>query len=50
MVADSGTATDVNSEESAHVEASMRKVALTALAGTSGSYTFLWNVRLWFYR
>jgi MFS family permease len=35
MVADSGTATDVNSEESAHVEASMRKVALTALAGTS---------------
>jgi metabolite-proton symporter len=35
MVADSGTSTDVNSEESAHVEASMRKVALTALAGTS---------------
>jgi metabolite-proton symporter len=35
MVADSGTATDVSSEESAHVEASMRKVALTALAGTS---------------
>lgn len=35
MVADSGTATDVNSAESAHVEASMRKVALTALAGTS---------------
>ena len=35
MVADSGTSTDVNSEEPAHVEASMRKVALTALAGTS---------------
>ena len=35
MVADSGTSTDVSSEESAHVEASMRKVALTALAGTS---------------
>ena len=35
MVADSGTATDVSSEESAHAEASMRKVALTALAGTS---------------
>lgn len=35
MVADSGTSTDVNSEESAHVEASMRKVALTALAGSS---------------
>lgn len=35
MAADSGTATDVNSAESAHVEASMRKVALTALAGTS---------------
>ena len=35
MVADSGTSTDVSSEESAHVEANMRKVALTALAGTS---------------
>jgi MFS family permease len=35
MVADSGTSTDASSEESAHVEASMRKVALTALAGTS---------------
>jgi MFS family permease len=35
MVADSGTSTDVSSEESADVEASMRKVALTALAGTS---------------
>lgn len=35
MVADSGTANDVNSEDPAHVEASMRKVALTALAGTS---------------
>lgn len=35
MVADSGTATDVNSAESARVETSMRKVALTALAGTS---------------
>jgi metabolite-proton symporter len=35
MVADSGTPTDASSEESAHVEASMRKVALTALAGTS---------------
>ncbi|MBL4573411.1 MAG: MHS family MFS transporter [Gammaproteobacteria bacterium] len=35
MVADSGTATDVNSAESAHVEANMRKVALTALAGAS---------------
>jgi len=35
MVADSGTLTDVSSEESAHVEANMRKVALTALAGTS---------------
>lgn len=32
MVADSGTSTEVNS---AHIEASMRKVALTALAGTS---------------
>jgi MFS family permease len=35
MVADSGTSTDVSCEESAHVEANMRKVALTALAGTS---------------
>jgi MFS family permease len=35
MVADSGTSTDASSEESGHVEASMRKVALTALAGTS---------------
>jgi MFS family permease len=35
MVADSGTSTDASSEESSHVEASMRKVALTALAGTS---------------
>jgi MFS family permease len=35
MVADSGTSTDVSSQESAHVEANMRKVALTALAGTS---------------
>ena len=35
MVADSDTSTDVSSEESAHVEANMRKVALTALAGTS---------------
>ena len=35
MVADSSTSTDVSSEESAHVEANMRKVALTALAGTS---------------
>ena len=35
MVADSGTATDVNSADRVHVEASMRKVALTALAGTS---------------
>jgi metabolite-proton symporter len=35
MVADSGTSTEVSSEESAHVEANMRKVALTALAGTS---------------
>lgn len=35
MVAESGTATDVNSNDTAHVEASMRKVALTALAGSS---------------
>ena len=35
MVADSGTENEVSSEETAHVEASMRKVALTALAGTS---------------
>jgi len=35
MAADSGTVNDVNSEDPAHVEASMRKVALTALAGTS---------------
>jgi metabolite-proton symporter len=35
MVADSDTATDVNSADTAHVEANMRKVALTALAGTS---------------
>ena len=35
MVADSGTSTDVSCEESAHAEANMRKVALTALAGTS---------------
>lgn len=35
MVADSSTPSDVNSADNAHVEASMRKVALTALAGTS---------------
>jgi len=35
MVADSGTSSDINSADTAHVEASMRKVALTALAGTS---------------
>jgi MFS family permease len=35
MVADSSTSSDNNSVDSAHVEASMRKVALTALAGTS---------------
>lgn len=35
MVADTGTSTDVSSADAAHVEASMRKVALTALAGTS---------------
>lgn len=35
MVAESGTSTDVSSADAAHVEASMRKVALTALAGTS---------------
>ena len=35
MVADSGTANDVKSEDPAHVEANMRKVALTALAGAS---------------
>ncbi|PCI82404.1 MAG: MFS transporter, partial [SAR86 cluster bacterium] len=35
MVADSGTATDVSSADTAHAESSMRKVALTALAGSS---------------
>lgn len=35
MVAESGTSTDESAAEAAHVEASMRKVALTALAGTS---------------
>jgi metabolite-proton symporter len=35
MVAESSTAPDVGSEDTAHAEANMRKVALTALAGTS---------------
>ena len=35
MVAESSTAPDVSSEDTAHAEANMRKVALTALAGTS---------------
>lgn len=35
MVTGSGTAPDLISEDAAHVEANMRKVALTALAGTS---------------
>ena len=35
MVTGSGTAPDLISEDAAHVEANMRKVALTALVGTS---------------
>jgi len=35
MAADSANGSDGNSADAAHVEASMRKVALTALAGTS---------------
>ena len=35
MGAESSTAPDVGSEDTAHAEANMRKVALTALAGTS---------------
>ena len=35
MVTGSGTAPDLISQDAAHVEANMRKVALTALAGTS---------------
>ncbi|MEX0964870.1 MAG: MFS transporter [Pseudohongiellaceae bacterium] len=35
MVVDTGSPSDVNFESKAHIEANMRKVALTALAGTS---------------
>lgn len=35
MVADSGSSSDESSESPAHIESNMRKVALTALAGTS---------------
>tara|TARA_R110002073_G_scaffold23853_6_gene81069 strand:- start:128 stop:1495 length:1368 start_codon:yes stop_codon:yes gene_type:complete len=35
MVADSGSPTELDPENQAHIEANMRKVALTALAGTS---------------